>query len=80
MEQIAAQVAQQKINEAIPAIQKASYISTYNNLVGTLSFDVTSAVSIGLENCGEIFYDSKTQKVLAQAITKAIQKQLDNAL
>ena len=77
MEQIAEQIAERKIAEMIPEIQRAAYISAYNNLVGALEFDITSAVSIGLENCGTIFYDSKTQKVLAQAISKEIQKQLN---
>lgn len=79
MEEIAERIAQQKIAEALPQIQRAASISAYNNLVGALEFDVTSAVSIGLENCGEIFYDSKTQKVLAEAITKEIQKQLNKS-
>ena len=79
MEEIAERIAQQKIAEALPEIQRAAYISAYNNLVGALEFDVTSAVSIGLENCGKIFYDSKTQKVLAEAITKEIQKQLNKS-
>lgn len=63
--------------EALPEIQKAAYISAYNNLVGALEFDVTSAVSIGLENCGEIFFDSRTQKVVADAVMQEIRKQLD---
>lgn len=62
--------------EALPEIQKAAYISAYNNLVGALEFDVTSAVSIGLENCGEIFYDSKTQKVIADAVMREVRKGL----
>ena len=76
MEQIAERIAQQKIMEMIPEIQKAAYISAYNNLVGALEFDVTSAVSIGLENCGEIFYDSKTQKVIADAVMREVRKGL----
>ena len=77
MEQIAEQIAERKMAEALPEIQKATYISAYNNLVGALEFDVTSAVSIGLENCGEIFFDSRTQKVVADAVMREIRKQLD---
>ena len=77
MEEIAERIAQQKIAEALPEIQRAAYISAYNNLVGALEFDVTSAVSIGLENCGEIFYDSKTQKILAEAVMRELKKQMD---
>ena len=76
MEQIAARIAEQKIAEALPEIQRAAYIYAYNNLIAALEFDVTSAVSIGLENCGEIFFDSKTQKVLAEAIMRELKKQL----
>ena len=79
MEAIAERIAQQKVAEALPEIQRTAYISAYNNLVGALEFDVTRAVSIGLENCGEIFFDSKTQKVLAEAIIKEIQKQLNKS-
>lgn len=76
MEEIAERIAQQKIAEALPEIQRAAYISAYNNLVSALEFDITSAVSIGLENCGEIFFDSKTQKVLAEAVMREIRKRL----
>ena len=74
MEAIAARIAEQKIAEALPEIQRAAYIYAYNNLIAALEFDVTSAVSIGLENCGEIFYDSKTQKVFAEAIMRELKK------
>lgn len=77
MEEIAERIAQQKIAEALPEIQHAAYISAYNNLIDALEFDITSAVSIGLENCGEIFFDSKTQKVLADAVMREIRKSLD---
>ena len=74
MEQIAAQIAQQKIAEAIPAIQQSAYASAYSGLLNALSFDVTSAVTIGMENCGTIFYDSMTQNVIAKAVMREIKK------
>ena len=80
MEEIAERIAQQKIAEALPEIQRAAYISAYNDMVGALEFDVTSAVSIGLENCGTIFYDSKTQKVLAEAVMREIRKRLSGTV
>ena len=80
MEEIAERIAQQKIAEALPEIQRAAYISAYNDMVGALEFDVTSAVSIGLENCGTIFYDSKTQKVLAEAVMREIKKRLSGTV
>ena len=80
MEQIAEQIAQRKIAEMIPEIQHAAYASAYNNLIGALEFDITSAVSIGLENCGTIFYDSKTQTILADAVMREIRKRLSGTV
>ena len=74
--QIAEQIAQQKIAEVVPEIQKAAYQQAYGNLIEALSFDVTSAVSIGFENAETIFRDSKTQKVVADAIMQEVRKQL----
>ena len=76
MMQIAEQIAQQKIAEAIPEIQKAAYQQAYGNLIEALSFDVTSAVNIGFANGEAIFKDKKTQKVVADAVMKEIRKQL----
>ena len=75
--QIAEQIAQQKIAEAIPEIQKAAYQQAYGNLIEALSFDVTSAVNIGFENAETIFNDSKTQKIVAESIMREIRKQLN---
>ncbi len=74
--QIAEQIAQQKIAEVVPEIQKAAYQQAYGNLIEALSFDVTSAVRIGFENGESIFRDSKTQKVVADAIMQEVRKQL----
>ena len=77
MEEIATRIAQQKILEMIPEIQKAAYISAYNDIVSALSFDVTTAVSVAFENGAQIFYDSKTQKVIAEAVMREVRKGLN---
>ena len=76
MAQIAEQIVQQRIAEAIPEIQRAATEQAYGNLLEALSFNVTSAVNIGFENAGTIFRDKKTQKVVADAVMKEVQKQL----
>lgn len=76
MEEIAARIAQQKIMEMIPEIQKAAYISAYNDIVSALSFDVTTAVSVAFENGAQIFYDSRTQKIIADAVMREVRKGL----
>lgn len=76
MEQIAKQIAQQMIAEAIPEIQRNAYVSAYNNLVQALDFDISTAVSIAFENGAQIFYDSKTQRIIANAVMQEIKKGL----
>ena len=76
MAQIAEQIVQQRITEAVTEIQCAATETAYRNIIEALSLDVTSAVSIGMENAGEIFYDSKTQRVIADAVMREIRKQL----
>ena len=70
------QIAQKKIAEMIPEIQRTAYISAYNDIVNALSFDVTTAVSIAFANGAQIFYDSKTQKVIADAVMREVRKGL----
>ena len=76
MEEIAERIAQQKIMEMIPELQKAAYISAYNDIVSALSFDVTTAVSVAFENGEQIFYDSRTQKIIAEAVMREVRKGL----
>jgi len=78
MEQIAEQIAEQKIAELVPEIQKTAYIQAYNDIVDALTFDVTSAVYVAFDNAREIFYDKKTQKVVADAVMKELRKQLNH--
>lgn len=77
MEQIAEQIAERKIAEMIPEIQKAAYVNAYNDIVGALDFDVTTAVSVAFENGAQIFYDSRTQKVIADAVMSKVRKGLN---
>ena len=76
MEEIAEAVLQRRIAELIPEIQRAATEQAYSNLLEALSFDVTSAVNIGFENGEAIFRDSKTQKVIADAVMREVRKQL----
>ena len=76
MEQIAEAVLERRIAELIPEIQRAATEQAYSNLLEALSFDVTSAVNIGFENGEAIFRDSKTQKVIADAVMREVRKQL----
>ena len=76
MEQIADAIAQKRIAEMLPDIQRAATEQAYSNLLKALAFDVETAVSIGFANGETIFRDNKTQKVVAEAIMREIRKQL----
>ena len=76
MAQIAEQIVQNRIAEVIPEVRRAAAEKAYSNLLEALSFDVTSAVNIGFENGEKIFSDSKTQKIIADAVMREVRKQL----
>ena len=76
MEQIADAIAQKRLAEMLPEIQRAATEQAYSNLLKALAFDVETAVSIGFANGETIFRDKKTQKVVAEAIMREIRKQL----
>ena len=76
MEAIAEQIAAKKIEEALPEIQKAAYQQAVSDLMNALYMDVTTAVSIAFDNGETIFRDSKTQRIVADAIMREIRKHL----
>ena len=43
---------------------------------GNSWFDVTTAVSVAFENGAQIFYDSRTQKIIADAVMREVRKGL----
>jgi hypothetical protein len=45
---------------------------------GVLTRDITSIVRIGIEGCKDIFYDSKTQKYISDAVINALMRELNN--
>ena len=76
MEQIAAQMAQKKNQEAIPAIKREAYQGAIGALYAALEFDVETVVQIAFANGEKIWHDSKTQKTIAAAFMKEIKKRL----
>lgn len=74
MEAIAEQIAMKKISEMIPQIQKDVYKLAVNDLMNALYMDVTTAVSIAFSNGETIFRDSKTQRIVADAVMREIRK------
>lgn len=77
MAEIAAEIAEKKIQEAIPRIAEESYIRALNNLLGASQVDVESVVNVGFKNGDEIFHDKKTQKIIVDSVMNEVKKQLD---
>ena len=76
MRQIASEVADVKIAAIVPQIQTAALQQAKDDLLRAIAFDVETVVNIAFQNGENIFRDSKTQKVVAEAITQEIRKQL----
>ena len=75
-EAVTNEICDKKIEQCISEIQKAAYAEAYAAFTNDLSFDVEACVDVALENVGSILKDKKTQKVLAEHITKEIKKSI----
>ena len=60
----------------VPQIQAAALQQARDDLLRAIVFDVETVVNIAFQNGENIFRDSKTQKVVAEAIMREICKQL----
>jgi len=76
MEQIAGQIAQKRISEALPEIRRAAYQDAMKELLAALEFDIDTVVKIGFANGETIWRDSKAQKAVAAAFMREVRKQL----
>lgn len=76
MAEIAAEIAEKKIQETIPRIAEESYIRALNNLLDASRVDVESVVNVGFKNGDEIFHDKKTQKIIVDSVMNEVKKQL----
>lgn len=75
MEEIAAAVAERKIQESIPRITQDAYLRAVQDLTEAAKVDVESVVRVGFQNGEEIFRDKKTQKIIVDAVMGEIKKQ-----
>lgn len=76
MVEIAAEIAEKKIQEAIPQITEEAYTRALNDLLEASRVDVESVVNVGFKNGAEIFHDKKTQKVIVDSVMNEVKKQL----
>lgn len=76
MAEIAAEIAEKKIQEAIPRMTEEAYTRALNDLLEASRVDVESVVNVGFKNGAEIFHDKKTQKVIVDSVMNEVKKQL----
>ena len=73
MEQIADQIAQKRIAEAIPAIQKAAYEDALRNLLAALEFDVETVVQMNVDGDYGIPVPDYVEENVSSKVVKLIQ-------
>ncbi len=61
--------------KAIPEMRESIYREAYSNLLEALKVDVKTIVRVALDNGQVILNDRKTQKLIADAVMKEVQKQ-----
>lgn len=76
MEQIASQIAEQKIKEIVPQMAQEIYKDSLGAVLRGLQYDIDTVVNIAFDDGRDIFTSSKAQKVVSDAIYKEILKGL----
>ena len=77
MQQIAEEIAEQKIAAIVPQIQAAALQQARDELLQAFAIDVETVVEVAFANGEKIFRDKKTQRVIADSIMREIRKRLD---
>ena len=77
MEQIAEEIAEQKLAAIVPQIQATALQQARDDLLRAIAFDVETVVEIAFHNGEKIWRDSRTQKAVAESIMREIRKRLD---
>ena len=78
MQEIAEQTIQRLVPQMIEQYGAKVWQSLISQMHGVLTRDITSIVRIGIEGCKDIFYDSKTQKYISDAVINALMRELNN--
>ena len=77
MEQIAEEIAEQKLAAIVPQVQAVALQQARDDLLRAITFDVETVVEIAFHNGEKIWRDSRTQKAVAESIMREIRKRLD---
>ena len=68
------------ISQRIRDIATEAYKQAIDDFMHALEYDIESVVSVGIEGCGEIFRDKRTQKIISDRIMQEVQKRLNKTL
>lgn len=76
------EIAESTVQRLVPQMINEYGARVWSNLIsqmqGVLNRDITSIVRIGIEGCKDIFYDSKAQTYISNAIVDALMRELRN--
>lgn len=78
MREIAAEVAERKIQELVPQMARDIYRQSLGDVLRGLRYDVETVVNIAFDDGRDIFSSSKARKMVSDAIYKEIIKGLGN--
>lgn len=76
MEEVANDIFNQKFEQAISQIEQSIYSRALSDLLSALQIDMTSVVSVTMNNAREIFYGERCQTAIMKAIVDEVRKHL----
>ncbi len=78
MQEIASQIAEQKIKEMVPQMAQEIYRKSLGTVLRGLQYDIETVVNIAFDDGRDIFISSKARKIVSDAIYKEILKGLED--
>ena len=75
-EQVANDIFNKKFEQIIPEIEQRAYHQAINDFLSALKIDISSIVSVSMNNAKEIFYGEKCQTAIMSAILEEIRTNL----
>lgn len=78
MQEIASQIAEQKIKEMVPQMAQEIYRKSLGTVLRGLQYDIETVVNIAFDDGRDIFTSSKARKIVSDAIYKEILKGLED--
>ena len=76
MQEIASQIAEQKIKERVPEMARDIYRKSLDAVLRGLQYDIETVVNVAFDDGRDIFTSSKARKIISDAIYKEVLNEL----